>query len=251
MNGGLNLSVLDGWWDEMYDGQNGWAIPTADNKASTDERDDIEAAALYELIENHVAPRFYAESADDPEITSEEIPHQWLAMVKHTLATLGPNVSARRMLTDYVQKLYVPACVSGRRALADNGTVARATSRWIERVRQGWPQVHVEHVDAEGVLQEPQIGDELTINAYINLGSLAPRDVKVQVGFGHVSESDHIHERNYAYLDRVTELGSGRFLFNGTLTIDRSGPFGYTVRVLPSHEELAGPAELGLVRNPA
>ncbi|WP_312395156.1 alpha-glucan family phosphorylase [Kocuria sp.] len=249
MNGGLNLSVLDGWWDEMYDGQNGWAIPTADNKASADERDDIEAAALYELIENHVAPRFYGESADDPEITSEEIPHQWLAMVKHTLATLGPNVSARRMLTDYVQKLYVPACVSGRRALADNGTVARSTSRWIERVRQGWPQVHVEHVDAEGVLQEPQIGDELTINAYINLGSLAPRDVKVQVGFGHVSESDHIHERNYAYLDRVTELGSGRFLFSGTLTIDRSGPFGYTVRVLPSHEELAGPAELGLVRN--
>lgn len=260
INGGLNLSVLDGWWDEMYDGQNGWAIPTADGKASTDERDDVEAAALYELIESHVAPRFYGDGsegaapaarADIPAAPQDAVPHQWLAMVRHTLATLGPRVSSRRMLSDYVQQLYVPACVSSRRATADDGAAARAGAQWIDRVRDAWPGVRVEHVDAQGVHQEPQIGDELGISAYVDLGPLQPEDVTVQVGFGRVSESDHIHERSYAELQPVEDLGQGRVRFSGPITIDRSGPFGYTVRVLPHHEDLAGPAELALVRNAA
>ncbi|MFK4336589.1 starch phosphorylase [Kocuria sp. MT07] len=260
INGGLNLSVLDGWWDEMYDGQNGWAIPTADGKASTDERDDVEAAALYELIESHVAPRFYGETsgtatatpeADTAQSPSAAVPHQWLAMVRHTLATLGPRVSSRRMLTDYVEQLYVPASVSGRRAAADDGAAARATAHWIERVREAWPRVRVEHVDAQGVHQEPQIGDELGISAYVDLGPLSPEDVTVQVGYGRVSESDHLHERSYAVLAPVKDLGAGRVQFSGPITIDRSGPFGYTVRVLPRHDELADPAELALVSNAA
>lgn len=249
LNGGLNLSVLDGWWDEMYDGHNGWAIPTADDGTGTDQRDDIEAAALYDLLENQVAPRFYGQAAEDGEDPQDAVPHQWLAMVKHTLATLGPKVSAQRMLTDYVSELYVPACAAGRRAIAEDGRVARSTAHWTNRVRRAWPRIHVEHVDAEGVLQEPQIGDELTIKAYVDLGSLDPSDVTVQVGFGRVSENDHIHERGHAPLDSAAELGDGRFLFTGPLTIDRSGPFGYTVRVLPCHPELSGPAELGLVRS--
>ena len=260
INGGLNLSVLDGWWDEMYDGQNGWAIPTAYGKASTDERDDVEAAALYELIESHVAPRFYGETpgtatdtpeADTAQSPSAAVPHQWLAMVRHTLATLGPRVSSRRMLTDYVEQLYVPASVSGRRAAADDGAAARATAHWIERVREAWPRVRVEHVDAQGVHQEPQIGDELGISAYVDLGPLSPEDVTVQVGYGRVSETDHLHERSYAELAPVKDLGAGRVQFSGPITIDRSGPFGYTVRVLPRHDELADPAELALVSNAA
>jgi glycogen phosphorylase len=249
LNGGLNLSVLDGWWDEMYDGQNGWAIPTADEGAHPDERDDIEASALYELIENHVAPRFYGEAADGSDPSTDGIPHQWLAMVKHTLATLGPRVSAKRMVEDYVRALYVPAAVSGRRAARDGYTGARAKSRWVGRVRQGWGQVAVEHVDAEGVEQEPQIGDEITVCAYVSLGSLTPEDVEAQVGYGRVSETDHIHERKYAGLTAAEDLGGGRYKFCGAITIDRSGPFGYTVRVLPHHPLLADKAELGLVVN--
>jgi starch phosphorylase len=249
LNGGLNLSVLDGWWDEMYDGQNGWAIPTADEGAHPDERDDIEASALYELIENHVAPRFYGEAADGSDPSTDGIPHQWLAMVKHTLATLGPRVSAKRMVEDYVRALYVPAAVSGRRAAREGYTGARTKSRWVGRVRQGWGQVAVEHVDAEGVEQEPQIGDEITVCAYVSLGSLTPEDVEAQVGYGRVSETDHIHERKYAGLTATEDLGGGRYKFCGAITIDRSGPFGYTVRVLPHHPLLADKAELGLVVN--
>jgi starch phosphorylase len=249
LNGGLNLSVLDGWWDEMYDGQNGWAIPTADEGAHPDERDDIEAAALYELIENHVAPRFYGEAAEGSEPGTDGVPHQWLAMVRHTLATLGPRVSAKRMVDDYVRELYVPAARSQRRAAADGFAAARAESRWVGRVRQAWPEVSVEHVDAEGVEQEPQIGDELRVHAYVTLGSLTPEDVRAEIGYGRVSETDHIHERRYALLAPNGDLGGGRHRFSGSVTIDRSGPFGYTVRVVPQHPHIADKAELGLVVN--
>ena len=145
--------------------------------------------------------------------------------------------------------LYVPAAVSGRRAALDGHAAARAKSRWVGRVRQAWGQVSVEHVDAEGVAQEPQIGDELTVCAYVSLGSLSPEDVCAEIGYGRVSETDHIHERKYAGLSPVGDLGGGRHKFCGTITVDRSGPFGYTVRVLPAHPERADKAELGLVTN--
>ncbi|MEH0109290.1 alpha-glucan family phosphorylase [Tersicoccus sp. MR15.9] len=250
LNGGLNLSVRDGWWDELYDGRNGWAIPTADNRATPDERDDIEAAALYELIEKSVAPMFYGseQAAGD---STDGVPHQWVAAIKHTLATLGPAVSAERMVMDYVNRLYTPAAESGRHVAQDDHAAARAAARWDQKIRGSWPSVHVEHVDAEGVTDAPQIGDILTINAYVSLGGLSTDDVDVEVGYGRVSESDHIHDRAFADLTPAEDLGNGRARFTGTLVVDRSGPFGYTVRALPSIDRMASKAELGLIATPA
>ena len=105
LNGGLNLSILDGWWDEWYDGNNGWAIPSADGVDDPDRRDDLEAAALYDLIENEVAPRFY-------DVDDDGVPSRWLEMVRHTLKSLGPKVLATRMVRDYVRKLYTPGRAS-------------------------------------------------------------------------------------------------------------------------------------------
>ena len=255
INGGLNLSVLDGWWDEMYDGENGWAIPTANNGASAEERDDIEASALYELLETQVAPKFYgsagfAESAGaaGPSIPTEsELPTHWISMIKHTLATLGPAVSAERMLADYVNGLYQPAAIAGRAAAADDFRQAREFARWRNRVLQAWPAVTVEHVDSEGVTEDPQIGDSLAIRAYLNLGGLAPADVRVEVAYGRALDSDELSETASAALGAAEDLGDGRYLFTGDVVIDRSGSFGYTVRVLPEHPALANPAELGLI----
>ena len=109
LNGGLNLSILDGWWDEWYDGNNGWAIPSADGVEDPDRRDDLEATALYDLIENEVAPRFYDTDGDG-------VPTRWLEMVRHTLKSLGPKVLATRMVRDYVRELYAPAAGNARRA---------------------------------------------------------------------------------------------------------------------------------------
>ena len=264
INGGLNLSVLDGWWDEMYDGDNGWAIPSANptdgpetrEVYSPDQRDDIEAAALYDLLENQVTRLFYggtppmaAGAAGPSDPSPEGPPREWLEMVKHTLAELGPNVSANRMLRDYVNRLYRPACSSGRAVAADNHQAARELAAWIVRVRDGWSGVSVEHVDSIGITDEPQIGDQLTVQAYVNLGSLRPSDVSVEVVYGRALENDQIADHSVLELEEAQDLGSGRHLFSGVISIEQAGPFGYTVRVLPDHAGLASKAELGLVAN--
>jgi starch phosphorylase len=256
INGGLNLSVLDGWWDEMYDGDNGWAIPTADNGASPDDRDDIEAAALYDLLETQVGPRFYspvpaagAGAAGPSEPARDGVPHQWIAMIKHTMATLGPAVSAERMLQDYVEKLYRPAWRAGQEVAADQFALAKRTAAWRSRVQGSWPAVQVEHVDSTGVSEDPQIGDALTVNAYVSLGGLHPDDVAVEVAYGRALDNDELSDVTVENLSASEDLGSSRYLFSGGITIDHSGSFGYTVRVLPRHSTLATKAELGLVAN--
>ena len=256
LNGSLNLSVLDGWWDEMYDGENGWAIPTANNGASPEERDDIEAAALYELLETQVAPRFYgstvsagAGAAGPSTSGAEKVPTHWVSMIKHTLSHLGPAVSAERMLRDYVNILYRPAAEAGRSASANSYSQARTLAAWTAKVRLAWPLVHVEHVDSVGVSEDPQIGDILQVNAYVALHNLTPEDVAVEVAYGRAEESDSLTDITVMELKMQEDLGSGRHLFSGSLVIDRSGPFGYTVRVLPRHDALASKAELGLIVN--
>ena len=151
LNGGLNLSVLDGWWDEWYDGDNGWAIPTADGVEDVDHRDDLEAAALYDLIEHEVAPRFYDVDADG-------VPTRWLEMTRHTLKSLGPKVLATRMVRDYVRQLYTPSATTARRLNSDYAGAAELAA-WKAKVRSGWAAVRVEHVESSGVGAAPEVGE--------------------------------------------------------------------------------------------
>ncbi len=240
LNGGLNLSIRDGWWDEWYDGENGWAIPTADGIDDPDHRDDLEAAALYDLVENSVAPRFYDR---DP----RGLPVRWLEMVRHTLASLGPKVLATRMVADYVHKLYVPAAQAAQRASFD---YARSAAAFKDRVRSEWYSVRVDHVESLGVSDSPQVGDEILVRAVVSLGQqLGPRDVDVQLVYGRVSPSDTLTDLVTAPLAYVEEVEPGRYRFEGTVRLRRTGPFGYTVRVLPSVEGAASAAELALVTN--
>ena len=127
LNGGLNLSIRDGWWDEWYDGENGWAIPSADGVIDPDRRDDLEATAMYELVQHHVAPRFYDRD-------SRGVPTRWVEMVRHTLRTLGPKVLAGRMVGQYVRRAVRAGRGVGR---ADEGRRLRGRastlSHWVSR----------------------------------------------------------------------------------------------------------------------
>ncbi|MGD0374287.1 MAG: alpha-glucan family phosphorylase [Streptosporangiaceae bacterium] len=287
LNGGLNLSVLDGWWDEWYDGGNGWAIPSADEVSDQARRDHLEATALYDLLSGSVAPLFYDSGADG-------LPQRWLEMVAHTLRTLGPKVQATRMVRDYVTKLYLPAARSSQklaapaaapaaaaaaagapaaaavaagapagvpasspgvpggvpaRVPAGEFSGARLLAAWKARVREAWPQVRIEHVEADDTDQRP--GEALTVRASVALGGLSPQDVAVQVAYGRAGDQDEIIDPVFGdlELDESPVPGSAA-RFSGQVALGRPGPFGYTVRVLPSHPLLSGPAELGLVTFP-
>jgi starch phosphorylase len=244
LNGALNLSILDGWWDEWFDGENGWAIPTADGVEDPDRRDDLEAAALYDLIEQRVAPVFYGRGED-------QIPHRWVEMMRHTLKTLGPKVLASRMVRDYVEQLYVPSTIASRSISADNFHRGRELAEWKARVHRAWSHVAVEHVDVSIPGRTPALGIPVPLRAYVHLGELAPEDVEVQAVSGRVDAEDHIDQPTVHVLDVQEGLGSGRWRFDGTMHLDRTGPFGYTVRILPKHEGLASVADMGLVAVPA
>ena len=242
INGGLNLSILDGWWDEWFDGENGWAIPTADGVEDPDRRDDLEAAALYDLIENQVAARFY-------DVDARGIPVTWLEMVRHTLATLGPKVQATRMVAEYVQRLYAPAAQSGRALDGPGYPAARELAAWKSRVHAAWPAVRVDHVESGGVGEVAQVGEVLHVRAYVSLGDLDPTDVAVQVAYGRVSEADELSGLRLADLAWAESYEGGRHAFAGEVRLEASGPFGYTVRVVPAHAHLVSVADTGLVTN--
>jgi glycogen phosphorylase len=242
LNGCLNLSVLDGWWDEWFDGDNGWAIPTADGLTDEDRRDELEAAALYDLLENQVAPRFYDHGP-------QGLPARWIEMVRHTLTTLGPKVLAGRMVRDYVERLYAPAARSHR---AIHGSAAGGLAEWKRRVRQEWSRVSVDHVETSTVEGTPELGSTLTLRAQVSLGTLDPADVDVQLLAGRVDGADRLATPAVVSLKPTSRPDMlGRYTYEGPLPLDRTGAFGYTVRVLPSHPLLATPAELGLLAVPA
>jgi starch phosphorylase len=243
LNGALNLSILDGWWDEWFDGKNGWAIPTADGVEDPERRDDIEANALYDLVENQVAPRFY-------DVDEDDLPQNWLAMMLHTVTTLGPKVRASRMVRDYTQKLYVPAARSGWALKEGDYAGARDLATYKAKARAAWSHVHVDHVESSGVGDSPEIGETLHVTAYVSLGDLTPDDVEVQVAHGRTNHhGDELHDVSSVPLAHVESYEHGRHQFSGDLLLRSSGAFGYTVRVLPKHPGLAHPSSLGLVAN--
>jgi starch phosphorylase len=238
LNGGLNLSVRDGWWDEWYDGGNGWEIPTADGVADPDRRDELEASALYELLAKSVAPLFYDAAGDG-------VPHGWIEMMRHALRSLGPLVRADRMVGDYVTNLYAPAARASRALAADGDRPARDLAAWKDRVRRAWGSVRIEHVEADGA--EPSLGAVLDVRVTVALGDLAPSDVCVEVVYGRIGEDDEIIEPLHVALT-PDDSAPGRF--SGSVELSQPGPFGYTGRVLPSHPMLDNAAELGLVTYP-
>lgn len=239
LNGSLNLSILDGWWDELYDGRNGWAIPTADGVTDPDRRDDLEAAALYDLLEGVVAPKFYDRDGDG-------VPRRWTALVKHTLASLGPEVVASRMLADYVDGLYAPAAHSAR-TMDHTFDVAKSIASWKSQVAKAWPGVRVDHVESSDVGDAPEIGAQLTVRAFVTLGDLTPQDVKVQVVYGSTGADDVITEKSVADMTLAESYEGSHHRYESVLVLSSSGPFGYTARILPQNDLLASSAEVGLI----
>ncbi|MEU5597925.1 alpha-glucan family phosphorylase [Streptomyces sp. NPDC020298] len=243
LNGCLNLSVLDGWWDEWFKPDFGWAIPTADGTdPDPGRRDDIEAAALYDLLEQRVTPRFY-------ERGQSGLPDRWIEMVRQTLTLLGPKVLAGRMVREYVERLYTPAAQAGR---ALTPSAAEELAAWKARVRTAWHGVTVDHVETTTTTATAELGTTLGLRVRVGLGDLSPDDVEVQVVSGRVDSEDRITDADTIALKAAGgQDADARWLYEGPLSLDRTGPYGYTVRVLPAHRLLASGAELGLVAVPS
>jgi starch phosphorylase len=231
MNGCLTMSISDGWWDELASDEVGWTIPTA-STGDPHQRDAWEAQALYDILEHQVVPMFYDRDA-------QGIPHAWVDKVRRSMSQVGPQVAAERMVRDYVRELYLPAGRTAR--LAADLDSCGAFADWQQRVRDGWHGVAVTDVRNEsGTIVA---GDVARISAQVELGALEPSDVLVEAIAGRVgADGELIAPQRRA----MTRAEPGRYEVE-TAT-NETGEFGYTVRVVPHHELLRSPAELGLIR---
>lgn len=189
-----------------------------------------------------MTPRFYERGQGG-------LPDRWIEMVRQTLTHLGPKVLAGRMVREYVERLYAPAARAHRSLTADS---ARELATWKSRVRSAWPHVTVDHVEAASATTTAELGTTLSVRVRVGLGDLGPDDVEVQAVAGRVDSDDRIAD---AVAVPLKPAGGpdleGRWVYEGPLSLDRTGPFGYTVRILPAHRLLASSAELGLVAVPS
>ncbi|MGH9222660.1 MAG: alpha-glucan family phosphorylase [Acidimicrobiales bacterium] len=237
LNGALNCSVLDGWWDECFDSEIGWAILSAESQPDLNVRDQLEANSLFDLLERQIVPLFYDRPPGRP-------PSGWLRRVRASLRELGPFVMASRMVKDYVERLYEPAALRADALSADGHTRARLLAAWKDRVEAGWGDVRVEVVDGEDGVTD--LGGERTVLASLELGSLSPDDVAVELVHGSVGPNDELVTAGVVAMQRDgMEDGTSRYA--GSFSCDRAGRYGFTVRVVPSHPDLVSPAELGRV----
>src|ERR687888_230267 len=238
LNGCLNLSIRDGWWDELYDGANGWAIPSADDPTiPAERRDELEASAIFDLLEHEIVPLFY-DRAGGP-------PSGWVAKVKHSLVTLGPTLLASRMVREYTEDYYLPAAEGSWHLQANGFAAARQLAAWKERVIAAWPGVIIRRVDRGQ--EEPALGSRLRVRAVVELGNLEPDEVEAQIVYGSVDDADELREVDVLPLKQDRQRTSDGWVFEGEVPLAIPGAFGYTVRVVPRHPSLIHPAELGLV----
>ncbi len=239
LNGGLNCSILDGWWDECFDGTNGWAITSADTETDLAKRDQIEGNSLFELLEQQIVPMFY-------ERTGGRVPRRWIARVKADLRTLGPVVNAGRMVREYTERLYEPAAASNDAATAAGFAQAKALAAWKLQVLHEWHAVAVTGVDVDTATAE--LGTDRTVVATVRLGPLTPADVAVQLLHGPVGPGGELVEPTVVTLTSTNEAGAdGTIRYEGAFACDLAGQYGLTVRVLPAHPGLVNPVELGRI----
>jgi starch phosphorylase len=238
LNGAVNCSIRDGWWDEMFDAENGWAIASAERVDDLNRRDELEAASLFDLLERQIVPQFYDALAGRP-------PHRWLQRVRHSLHTLGPAVSASRMVRDYVEQMYEPAAARADGLLADRARRARDLAAWKQRVLSAWDGVRVETVENDTDVVD--LGQPRHVSAVVSLGQLGPDDVDVQLVHGLVGSADELLEPAVTTMGLAGREGDGRFRYEGSLTCERAGRYGLTVRAVPAHPDVITFAELGRV----
>jgi starch phosphorylase len=238
-NGGINMSIPDGWWVEGFAGDNGWAIGAGEEYSDLNYQDDVESRAIYDLLEQEVVPLFYTRASDG-------LPRGWIKVMKRSMGTVCPAFNTSRMVQEYVEKCYAPSAARFERLSSEHLRKAAALAQWRRGVARGWPAVRVEAVEASGA-DPMHVGGQLKVKARVNLGALSPDDVQVQLFHGMLDNQGDIPEPATVAMGHNGAHDGSAWLFTGTIPCRTSGQHGFAVRVLPRNDDLANPFEPGLV----
>ena len=229
-NGGINISVLDGWWVEAYNPENGWAIGKGEDYDDLSYQDDVESLSLYNILEKEVRPMFYNRGQDG-------IPREWLKKIKESMKTIIPVFNTNRMVKDYTEKFYVKAHRNNTNFSKDDFAVTKEYTKWKQRILKNWAKVAVKDLTFKEE-KEITVGSKIYVTALVDLGVLFPEDVQVQMYFGTINHANGIDNGIAQPLTLTKDLGSGSYQYEGHLLCLQSGEFGFTMRVLPRNKNL-------------
>jgi starch phosphorylase len=237
-NGSLNLSVLDGWWDEAYRHDIGWALGHGEIYQDHAAQDDIESRELYTLLEEQVVPLFYQRGPDG-------IPRGWVDRMRAGLQRLAPFFNSHRMVQEYAKRYYLPCSKRYHTLCSNDFSGAKDLATWRQNLMTSWQEVSVAGITSRDGL-EMSVGKEIDAVARVRLGALSPEDVTVEAYYGRLDPNGDFLERETATLE-ATDSADGVFTFSGTIPCTKTGRYGFTVRVTPSHKRLENRFVMGLV----
>jgi starch phosphorylase len=238
-NGTMNLSILDGWWDEAYTPEVGWAIGSGEVYDDPVFQDTVESNAIYDILEKDIVPLFY-------DIEMGGIPRRWTEKMKKSMSRLIPVFNTHRMVHEYFSDRYRTGIERYNRLKAEGAARARALSLWKQKIRENWAGIRIIRVDAEK--EGPfTVGETIRVTAMINLGNLIPDDVSVELYAGTVDASGSLVEAKPVSMEWKGDKLKGQ-VFEGFLTFTKSGRSGYSLRVLPSHPDMFPPQDLMLIK---
>lgn len=243
VNGGLNLSVADGWWCEGYNGTNGWTIGPLVAKGSLgpEQSDYDDAASLYSLLEDKVIPLYFERDADNR-------PHNWLLRVRKAMQTLIAQYSSHRMLRDYLSDYYIPAATSHQEIRSNHYALARHLSQWKQDVNVRFGSVQMDTIRSEGIKEDSLLdGQSLHVAVTVHPGSMKLDELLVQLVAGPGDGSTFTETPDVVEMQPESEGVDGTMTFVCTYTPSRSGIHVYGVRVMPCTEGLSSPLETRLV----
>lgn len=229
INGVLNLSILDGWWDEGYAAERGWRIGSGEEHADAAYQDAVESQALYNILENEVIPSFY-----DRE--NGGLPLRWIAMMKESMKMSMHYFCGHRMVAEYLHQFYRPAALQYRSLVADGGREARELGAKIDRLKRLWPRIRVQGVRKTS--ESPfRVGETIDMTASVDLGELGPEEVGVELYYGTLKSVETLAEGQVEPMEVEKHLGGGNYQYACTLECRRAGRYGFTVRIRPRGDE--------------
>jgi starch phosphorylase len=240
MNGVLNCSIMDGWWDEAYNPDVGWAIGHGEQYVDEHLQDDVESKALYDLLERDIVPLFYQRGRDG-------LPREWIKRMKDCMRQIGHSMSSHRMLMDYSNNFYFPALKNYRRLVKDDYAEAKSLAAYFTKLRDSWDTLKIVKIEAN-IKPVMQRGDPLNVTAYIDLGQMSPNDLQVELYHGTVSNQNK--EITNARRTEMKWTGSkdNLNLYHVRVECEDTGFQGHTVRILPKHDALIHPYRTGLIK---
>ena len=238
MNGILNLSILDGWWPEGYNGENGWAIGAGRGFDSDEKADAADADALYSLLEREVIPLYYERDAAG-------VPVAWMERSKEAIATVAPTFNARRMVRDYVEIAYAPASERNERMIADGHRAAKELAAWRKHVMDAFPRLQLSAQPVEDRVRRS--GDEVTMEAIVSPQSLSRDELRVEVVYTSEDDALDVGLRRVS-MEPVEGLDDGAIRYRATFRPEITGRLAYGVRAYPVHEDLASPFDAHAIR---